>query len=153
MSYDSSYRDSSWQKAVLVQVMAWHQTGDKPSPEPMLSNPLMCICICSPMNWHYFYLLQLAVPCDENEQHTAVLFCITCGTHLCIECSELTHSTRTLAKHRRVPLSEKPREIPRCDYHPMHLVEFVCTEEECQTAPLMCYICKDYGRHVKHKVS
>ena len=96
---------------------------------------------------------QLAVVCDENEQHTAVLYCITCSTNLCLECSELTHSTRTLNKHKRVPLSEKPKEIPKCQYHPMHLVEFVCQEQECQNSPLMCYICKDYGRHMKHKVS
>ena len=25
-------------KAALVQVMAWHQTGDKPLPEPMLTH-------------------------------------------------------------------------------------------------------------------
>lgn len=33
----------------------------------------------------------------------------------------------------------------------MHLVEFACLEEECKNSPLMCYICKDYGRHVKHR--
>ncbi|XP_052132633.1 E3 ubiquitin-protein ligase TRIM23-like [Frankliniella occidentalis] len=52
---------------------------------------------------------KLAVNCDEDEQHVAVLYCTVCGSHLCEACSELTHSTRTLAKHRRVPLSEKPR--------------------------------------------
>jgi len=97
-------------------------------------------------------LLQLNVPCDENEQHTAVLYCVTCGSNLCLECSNMTHSARTLAKHKRVPLSEKPQEYPKCARHPMHLVEFACLEEECQGAPLMCYICKDYGRHVQHKV-
>ena len=35
----------------------------------------------------------------------------------------------------------------------MHMVEFTCLEEECRSNPFMCYICKDYGRHVKHKVS
>ncbi|KAK2191896.1 hypothetical protein NP493_43g05060 [Ridgeia piscesae] len=94
---------------------------------------------------------KLNVPCDENEQHTAVLYCVTCGSNLCLECSNMTHSARTLAKHKRVPLSEKPQEYPKCARHPMHLVEFACLEEECQGAPLMCYICKDYGRHVQHK--
>ncbi|XP_014784130.1 E3 ubiquitin-protein ligase TRIM23 [Octopus bimaculoides] len=94
---------------------------------------------------------ELAIVCDENELHTAVLYCTTCCTHLCIECSEITHATRTLARHKRVALSEKPRENPKCSYHPMHLVEFACLEDECKMSPLMCYICKDYGRHVRHK--
>lgn len=93
----------------------------------------------------------LSVLCDENEQHIAVLYCTTCDTHLCIECSETSHSTRTLARHKRVPISEKPKENPKCVYHPMHLVEFACLEDECKSSPLMCYICKDYGRHTKHK--
>jgi len=93
----------------------------------------------------------LSIICDENELHTAVLFCTVCSTHLCVECSETTHSTRTLARHKRVPISEKPKENPKCAYHPMHLVEFACQEEECKSSPLMCYICKDYGRHMKHK--
>lgn len=96
---------------------------------------------------------ELDIPCDENELHTAVLYCMTCSTHLCVECAELTHSTRTLARHKRVPLSEKPKENPKCPYHPMHLVEFVCLEEDCKNNPLMCYICKDYGRHGKHRHS
>lgn len=95
---------------------------------------------------------QLSITCDENELHIAVLFCTVCSTHLCVECSENTHSTRTLARHKRVPISEKPRENPKCVYHPMHLVEFACLEDECKSSPLMCYICKDYGRHMKHKV-
>ncbi|WAR23265.1 TRI23-like protein [Mya arenaria] len=97
-------------------------------------------------------LLQFAIPCDENEMHTAVVYCITCATHLCLDCSETIHNTRTLIKHKRVPISEKPKENPKCAYHPMHFVEFACVEEECKTNPLMCYICKDYGRHLNHKV-
>ncbi|KAL4235773.1 E3 ubiquitin-protein ligase trim23 [Mactra antiquata] len=93
------------------------------------------------------------IPCDENEVHTAVVYCITCETHLCLQCSDTIHNTRTLIKHKRVPISEKPRENPKCSYHPMHFVEFACLEEECKSNPLMCYICKDYGRHVKHKHS
>ena len=101
---------------------------------------------------------QLSVPCDENEQHTAVLYCTVCTSHLCEECSELTHATRTLARHRRVPLSDKPREKPKCPSHPSHVAEFTCLEDDCQTlqsgpGPIMCFICKDYGRHKNHKVS
>ena len=29
-------------------------------------------------------------------------------------------------------------------------MEFACLEKECQNSPLMCYICKDYGRHKGH---
>ncbi|GAB6022411.1 E3 ubiquitin-protein ligase trim23 [Chamberlinius hualienensis] len=93
---------------------------------------------------------QLAIPCDENEEHIAVLYCTVCSTNLCMECSERTHSTRTLAKHNRVPLSEKPKEKLKCTVHPLHAVEFICLESECQRSPLMCFICKDYGRHLKH---
>lgn len=94
---------------------------------------------------------EFAIRCDENESHIAVLYCITCETHLCSDCSERSHNTRTLSKHKRVPISEKPKENPKCTFHPMHMVEFTCLEEECRSNPLMCYICKDYGRHVKHK--
>ncbi|KAJ8305349.1 hypothetical protein KUTeg_015894 [Tegillarca granosa] len=94
---------------------------------------------------------QHEIPCDENETHTAVVFCTTCSTHLCVECAEVTHSMRTLAKHKRVPISEKPKESPKCSFHPEHLIEFACLEEDCKNTPLMCYICKDYGRHVKHR--
>ena len=66
------------------------------------------------------------------------------------QCSDSTHGTRTLAKHRRIPLSEKPREKPKCPYHTSHVTEFTCLEKECQSSPLMCYICKDYGRHKGH---
>lgn len=96
---------------------------------------------------------QLSIHCDENESHIAVLYCMVCGTHLCEVCSQTTHATRTLARHRRVPLSDKPRERPRCPQHAAHPAEFVCLQEECQalTSTVMCFICKDYGRHKNHK--
>lgn len=101
---------------------------------------------------HLLNLLQLHIRCDENDDHTAVLYCTVCTTHLCESCSDSTHSTRTLAKHRRVPLSEKPREKSRCQLHPSHVAEFTCLDEECRANPtLMCYLCKDYGRHKNHK--
>jgi len=93
---------------------------------------------------------ELSVCCDENEDHIAVVYCTTCATHLCEECSDTTHGTRTLAKHRRIPLSEKPREKPKCPNHTSHVTEFTCLEKECESSPLMCYICKDYGRHKGH---
>ena len=43
---------------------------------------------------------ELAIACDEDEAHMAVVYCTVCGTHLCEQCSQLTHATRTLAKHR-----------------------------------------------------
>ena len=46
---------------------------------------------------------ELAVACDEVEDHVAVVYCTVCGTHLCQECSLVTHNTRTLAKHKRIP--------------------------------------------------
>ena len=47
-------------------------------------------------------------------------------------------------------MSEKPREKPKCPYHTSHVMEFACLEKECQNSALMCYICKDYGRHKGH---
>lgn len=94
----------------------------------------------------------LYIRCDENDDHTAVFYCTVCATHLCETCSESTHSTRTLAKHRRVPLSEKPREKSRCPSHPCRIAEFTCLDEGCRSEPsLMCYLCKDYGRHKNHE--
>ena len=49
------------------------------------------------------------IRCDENEKHMATLYCLVCSTHLCNECSKETHSTKTLSKHQRVPLCEKPK--------------------------------------------
>ncbi|KAG7212069.1 hypothetical protein KM043_012424 [Ampulex compressa] len=73
--------------------------------------------------------LQSSQSCDEDDTHTAVLYCTVCATHLCEECDIATHSSKTLGKHKRVPLSEKEG----CHYS------------------LMCYRCKDYGRHSVHK--
>ncbi|XP_014257460.1 E3 ubiquitin-protein ligase TRIM23-like [Cimex lectularius] len=89
------------------------------------------------------------VGCDEDEGHTAVVYCLVCRSHLCAPCSLATHSTKTLAPHKRVPLSEKPRELPKCLSHPCHTAEFVCLKEDCRT-PAVCYLCKEYGRHKDH---
>ena len=35
---------SNWYKSVLVQVMAWHQSGAKPLPKPMLTQFIMHMC-------------------------------------------------------------------------------------------------------------
>uniref|UniRef100_A0A3Q2D885 RING-type E3 ubiquitin transferase n=1 Tax=Cyprinodon variegatus TaxID=28743 RepID=A0A3Q2D885_CYPVA len=91
------------------------------------------------------------IRCDEDESHTASVYCTVCATHLCAECSQLTHSTRTLAKHRRVPLADKPHEKMLCPQHQVHAIEFVCLEEACQSGPLMCCVCKEYGKHQGHK--
>ena len=63
----------------------------------------------------------------------------------------MTAKELSLYHSRRIPLSEKPREKPKCPYHTSHVVEFTCLEPDCATAPLMCYICKDYGRHKNHQ--
>jgi B-box zinc finger. len=101
------------------------------------------------------FSLQLHIKCDEDESHIAVLYCTVCASHLCEQCASDSHATRTLQKHRRIPLSEKPREKPFCSSHPTNIAEFICLEEHCQTSaqypPLMCFICKDYGRHKTHK--
>ncbi|KXJ17535.1 E3 ubiquitin-protein ligase TRIM23 [Exaiptasia diaphana] len=89
--------------------------------------------------------------CDENEEHKASVYCTVCGTDLCLACSENIHATKTLTKHRRIPLSEKPREKPKCPLHSTHVIEFTCLEESCRESSLMCFVCKDYGRHQNHK--
>lgn len=96
--------------------------------------------------------IQCIIRCDEDESHTASMYCTVCATHLCAECSQLTHSTRTLAKHRQVPLADKPHEKTLCPQHQVHAIEFVCLEEACQSGPLMCCVCKEYGKHQGHKV-
>lgn len=99
-----------------------------------------------------FPVAQRIIRCDEDESHTASMYCTVCATHLCAECSQLTHSTRTLAKHRRVPLADKPHEKTLCPQHQVHAIEFVCLEEACQSGALMCCVCKEYGKHQGHKV-
>ncbi|XP_061874056.1 E3 ubiquitin-protein ligase TRIM23 isoform X2 [Colius striatus] len=93
------------------------------------------------------------IRCDEDEAHVASVYCTVCATHLCTDCSQLTHSTKTLAKHRRVPLADKPHEKTMCSQHQVHAIEFVCLEEGCQASPLMCCVCKEYGKHQGHKHS
>ncbi|NWS45925.1 TRI23 ligase, partial [Probosciger aterrimus] len=93
------------------------------------------------------------IRCDEDEAHIASVYCTVCATHLCADCSQLTHSTKTLAKHRRVPLADKPHEKTMCSQHQVHAIEFVCLEEGCQASPLMCCVCKEYGKHQGHKHS
>ncbi|XP_076757086.1 E3 ubiquitin-protein ligase TRIM23 isoform X2 [Xylocopa sonorina] len=90
--------------------------------------------------------------CDEDEAHTAVLYCTVCMTHLCENCDNTIHSSKTLSKHKRVPLSEKPKDKPKCPVHTTHVAEFTCTQEGCHNS-LMCYLCKDYGRHSTHKLA
>ncbi|MGH0181102.1 UNVERIFIED_CONTAM: hypothetical protein FKN15_005957 [Acipenser sinensis] len=91
------------------------------------------------------------IRCDEDENHIASMYCTVCATHLCRDCSQLTHSTRTLAKHRRVPLADKPHEKTLCLQHQVHAIEFVCLEEPCHACSLMCCVCKEYGKHQGHK--
>uniref|UniRef100_A0A8C5M0F9 E3 ubiquitin-protein ligase TRIM23 n=1 Tax=Leptobrachium leishanense TaxID=445787 RepID=A0A8C5M0F9_9ANUR len=91
------------------------------------------------------------VRCDEDETHVASVYCTVCATHLCANCSLHTHSTKTLAKHRRVPLADKPYEKTLCSQHQVHAIEFVCLEDGCKTGPLMCCVCKEYGKHQGHK--
>ncbi|MBN3277192.1 TRI23 ligase, partial [Polyodon spathula] len=91
------------------------------------------------------------IRCDEDENHIASMYCTVCATHLCRDCCQLTHSTRTLAKHRRVPLADKPHEKTLCLQHQVHAIEFVCLEEPCHACSLMCCVCKEYGKHQGHK--
>lgn len=92
-----------------------------------------------------------AVQCDENEEHTASIYCTVCETNLCCDCEEITHSTKTLVKHRRIPVSERPKEKPKCTQHSAHVIEFTCLEEGCRDNSLMCFVCRDYGKHQGHK--
>lgn len=91
------------------------------------------------------------VRCDENDEHIASIYCTVCNTNLCSDCAESTHSTKTLEKHRRIPVSERPKEKPKCAQHSTHVIEFTCLEEECQDNSLMCFVCRDYGKHQGHK--
>ncbi|KJH49325.1 hypothetical protein DICVIV_04528 [Dictyocaulus viviparus] len=68
----------------------------------------------------------LGVDCDEDPCHTAVLFCTVCESHLCERCSNSSHDTNVLSKHRRIPLSEKPASAANCRIHNSYRVEFVC---------------------------
>ncbi|XP_068673789.1 E3 ubiquitin-protein ligase TRIM23-like [Montipora foliosa] len=92
-----------------------------------------------------------SVRCDENEDHIANIYCTVCQTNLCNDCAEETHSTKTLVKHRRIPVSERPKEKAKCVQHSAHVIEFTCLEEGCRDNSLMCFVCRDYGKHQGHK--
>lgn len=91
------------------------------------------------------------VKCDEDESHHAEVYCTTCFTSLCQQCASETHKSKTLSKHKQIPISERPKVNPPCLLHPSHMLEFACLEDMCREQPLMCYICKDYGKHKGHK--
>ncbi|XP_076814593.1 E3 ubiquitin-protein ligase TRIM23-like [Clavelina lepadiformis] len=91
--------------------------------------------------------------CDEDDSHVASLYCLVCCTNLCYDCSVTTHSTKTLSKHRRISLDDKPRQPTMCPLHQTHALEFACLEEGCRLNPAMCYLCKEHGKHKGHKHS
>ncbi|GMS83902.1 hypothetical protein PENTCL1PPCAC_6077, partial [Pristionchus entomophagus] len=94
----------------------------------------------------------LGVECDEDSRHVAVLYCTVCDSSLCERCSEASHSSsNVLSRHRRVPLSEKPKPAPTCSQHSTYKLEFVCIESDCDAkSRLMCLLCRDYGDHKDH---
>ena len=95
--------------------------------------------------------IKSTIKCDEDETHQAEIYCTVCLTNLCKTCAKEIHLSKTLSLHKHVPLSEKPKLNPPCVLHPSHALEFSCLEDICREDPLMCYICKDYGKHKSHK--
>ena len=72
----------------LVQIMAWHQTGNnKPLPEPMMLSSLTHICLTRPQ-WvnHYhinqFVTLAFATPTTENYLNSSPLVLHICVSEL-----------------------------------------------------------------------
>ena len=49
----------------LVQIMTWHQPGDKPLSEPMMVNLLTHICVTLPQ-WVKYRIKMFAMMCQEN---------------------------------------------------------------------------------------
>nr|CAB3267237.1 ZF(Bbox/RING)-4 zinc finger protein [Phallusia mammillata] len=96
-------------------------------------------------------LVSEATCCDEDDSHVATLYCLVCCTNLCQNCSASTHSTRTLSKHKRIDLKDKPSQPTMCPLHQTHALEFACLQEECRFSPAMCYLCKEHGKHKGHK--
>ena len=91
------------------------------------------------------------VKCDKDESHHAEVYCTTCFTNFCQQCASKTHKSKTLSKHKQIPISEWPKVNRPCLLHPSHVLEFACLEDMCREQPLMCYICTDYGKHKGHK--
>ena len=72
------------------------------------------------------------MPCENCDKYVGTLYCTTCKSTLCMVCSEVTHNSRLLARHRRVPVAEKPEEPLLCSQHPKHVLELVCLDFQCQ---------------------
>ncbi|CAI2326543.1 unnamed protein product [Caenorhabditis sp. 36 PRJEB53466] len=105
----------------------------------------------SPRSDRYARERILNVECDEHAEHVAVIYCTVCDSNLCERCSETSHSTNVLSRHRRIPLSEKPPPQVHCKLHSSYVVEFFCKEVSCDNeSALMCLMCRDYGRHKGH---
>lgn len=88
--------------------------------------------------------------CCENDHHEATLYCKTCKLDYCQNCFTNAHSVKFMSNHEEVPISEKPKPLPKCHNHPNKEAEFICLKSGCEFENAICGEClKD--THKKHK--
>lgn len=88
----------------------------------------------------------LATPmCDICQESQAVLYCEADEASLCIDCDDDHHTrgNKLMQKHKRIPISEKPKRFGNCPYHADTRVDFFCTV--CHIP--VCVNCKMVGNH------
>uniref|UniRef100_A0A1I7UFI2 B box-type domain-containing protein n=1 Tax=Caenorhabditis tropicalis TaxID=1561998 RepID=A0A1I7UFI2_9PELO len=92
------------------------------------------------------------VPCFENENFEAEVFCRTCKANFCQPCFKRVHAPKIFSTHTCIPLAEKEFELPKCSTHAGNSATLLCRNEIC-TAPsrFCCSKClKDL--HKNHKI-
>ncbi|CAI2327670.1 unnamed protein product [Caenorhabditis sp. 36 PRJEB53466] len=89
-------------------------------------------------------------PCAEDPSHEATCFCAQCSADLCEKCFDMVHRPRSVAAHAKIPIAEKPIQLPKCQSHPSNIAEYVCREPNCQMiSKIICDKCvlKDHKNH------
>lgn len=65
-------------------------------------------------------------------------------------CFDMLHVSRALADHLKIPISEKPIQLPKCLRHSYNTAEFACKDPECyHTSKHICHTCllSDHKNH------
>ncbi|KAH8583225.1 B-box zinc finger domain containing [Cryptosporidium sp. chipmunk genotype I] len=82
--------------------------------------------------------------CEMCDINISTLYCESDKAHLCASCDEFHHSsTRLLAKHQRVPVSQSPYQFGFCPHHSTERIDSVCMN--CYIS--LCPHCILIGQH------
>ncbi|EGT57218.1 hypothetical protein CAEBREN_06972 [Caenorhabditis brenneri] len=83
-----------------------------------------------------------AVPCVENAQHEASVYCKECAETYCESCFITSHKPKVMSGHTKLPVTDKPTPPYMCPQHPEREAEFICQTSDCnEFSNLLCSEC------------